>query len=163
MKGNNDNNVFYVGHDPVHDEYKVLSMVWEDFSCRNLMNYNGNVSIFQSLNFFRDRIVDVWVLEEGGRSQWSDKKAFVLPDFQMNFQHGDRLWMGGTSRSEWSFTSSLEEKGRLSDSSQISSPLTVSMIFLIFYLHKELNDLDFDMEAAYFTFTTFEHGSHYSY
>jgi len=29
MKGNNDNNVFYVGHDPVHDEYKVLSMVWE--------------------------------------------------------------------------------------------------------------------------------------
>ncbi|AEE30325.1 F-box associated ubiquitination effector family protein [Arabidopsis thaliana] len=103
MKGNNDNNVFYVGHDPVHDEYKVLSMVREvsneEERVENLMNYNGNVSIFQSLNFFRDRIVDVWVLEEGGRSQWSDKKAFVLPDFQMNFQHGDRLWMGGTSRS----------------------------------------------------------------
>ncbi|CAL9216001.1 unnamed protein product [Arabidopsis halleri] len=107
MKGNNNNNVFYFGHDPVNDEYKVLSTVWEvsneeervDYFCRNLMNYKGKVSVFQSLSFFRDGIVDVWVLEDAGRSQWSDKKAFVLPDFPMNFVHGDRLWMGGTSRS----------------------------------------------------------------
>ncbi|EOA37459.1 hypothetical protein CARUB_v10011569mg [Capsella rubella] len=75
-------------------------IVWMNLTSRGIMNYKGKVSIFRALDFLSDGVLDVWVLEDAGKSQWSDRKTFVLPDFQrMNTINGDLLKMRGSNRS----------------------------------------------------------------
>ncbi|CAG7865301.1 unnamed protein product [Brassica rapa] len=178
----NDNNVWdYFCHDPVHDEYKALNVVWEEskeegrvvrsehhvlvlgpgvswrriqsppppphrpcsqgisingvlyygacidrntsvvmsFDLRseefaliklpldvatsspNLMNYGGTIAVFEYsvLLLATNGTVDLWTLEDGGKSIWSNKKSLVLPVSLMNFASGNHLKMQSTTRS----------------------------------------------------------------
>lgn len=182
---NNDNNVWdYFCHDPVHDEYKALNIVWEEskeegkvvrsehhvlvlgpgvswrciqsstaipphrpcsqgisingvlyygacidnnntsvvmsFDLRseeftliklpldvvmtsspNLMNYGGKIAVFDySVSLLATNgTVDLWTLEDGGKSIWSNKMSLVLPVSQMNFASNNHLKMQSTTRS----------------------------------------------------------------
>jgi len=175
-KGGEDYKIwYYLGHDPVHDEYKVLSFIWrhnkewkvrsehhvlvlggrtswkktqchihhlpysqgitingvlyygawtddkcvlmsfdltsEEFNLielpykvdklqrspwPSLMNYKGKIAVFNYVTVFSDCSVGVWVIEDVNKSQWSDKKTFVLPT---DFPHDYGFMMGGTGRS----------------------------------------------------------------
>ncbi|XP_010480609.1 PREDICTED: putative F-box protein At3g52320 [Camelina sativa] len=148
--------LFYFGHDPVNDEYEVLTTVWDvtyeeervmrsehqvlvlgagawwkkgqchilhrpfHSSCHGVITVNGvlyyrawndaNKCVVMSFNLTSEDL-DVWVLEDAGKSQWSDRKTFVLPDFQMKpLFYGDRLVITGTSRSGELWLSKLKNR-----------------------------------------------------
>ncbi|EOA25566.1 hypothetical protein CARUB_v10018911mg [Capsella rubella] len=182
MAAANDNIWNYFGHDPVQDEYKVLSTVWEvseeervvrsehhvlvlgpqaswrntkstvpppphrpysqgitingvlyygawidknrcvimSFDMRseeftlidlpleadivwntraaNLMNYKEKLAVFEYSNTLNNLSMDVWVVMDAGKSQWSDKKTYVLPNFQ-TLAMSNRLLIQATSHS----------------------------------------------------------------
>ncbi|ESQ28785.1 hypothetical protein EUTSA_v10019649mg, partial [Eutrema salsugineum] len=133
----NNNMSNYFGHDPVNDEYKVLSVVWdfsneegvlrsehqvlitingvlyyiasldadrcvvmcfdlcsEEFNLIELPNeipywwyysfkgfiiYKGKLALFTHSSNLSYSISEVWVLEDAKKSQWFEKKTFVLP------------------------------------------------------------------------------------
>ncbi|KAL0714214.1 hypothetical protein Bca4012_021193 [Brassica carinata] len=184
----NDNNVWdYFCHDPVHDEYKALNIVWEEsksgegkvvrsehhvlvlgpgvswrriqsssgssippphrpcsqgksingvlyygacidnntsvvmsFDLRseeftliklpldvmtsnspNLMNYGGKIAVYEYSESLlaTNGTVDLWTLEDGGKSIWSNKMSLVLPVSQMSFASYNHLKMQSTTRS----------------------------------------------------------------
>ncbi|XP_010431269.1 PREDICTED: putative F-box protein At3g52320 [Camelina sativa] len=181
VKGNNVWN--YFGHDPVHDVYKVLTLVWEfnkeprvrlehhvlvlgagaiwkntqchiphhspytrgisingvlyygartydnrfmlmsfdlsseefnliefpnvsgfgSFSWMDLMNYKGRVAFYSNFKLLwrhsASPRMEVWVLEDADKSQWSVAKTIFLPVSQMDFTlQGYQLRTDGTSR-----------------------------------------------------------------
>ncbi|KAL1199889.1 putative F-box protein [Cardamine amara subsp. amara] len=46
------------------------------------MNYKGKIALFEYGNMWSNGSMDVWVLEDAGKSEWSSKKNFVLPSSQ---------------------------------------------------------------------------------
>lgn len=79
------------------EEFNLIELLpYENLSCTSLINYQGKVATCEDTLLSSDGIVDVCVLEDADKSQWSNKKTFVLPVSQMNFVHGDRLVIGGT-------------------------------------------------------------------
>ncbi|XP_023638944.1 putative F-box protein At3g52320 [Capsella rubella] len=141
MAAANDNIWNYFGHDPVQDEYKVLSTVWEvseeervvrsehhvlvlgpQASWRNTKStvpppphrpYSQGITINGVLYYgawidknrcvimsfdMRSEDMDVWVVMDAGKSQWSDKKTYVLPNFQ-TLAMSNRLLIQATSHS----------------------------------------------------------------
>ncbi|KAG7565399.1 F-box-like domain superfamily [Arabidopsis suecica] len=78
------------------DDFNLIELPYENLSCTSLMNYQGNVATIENTLLSSDGTVDVCVLEDADKNQWSNKKTFVLPVSKMNFVHGDRLVMGGS-------------------------------------------------------------------
>ncbi|XP_024010477.1 putative F-box protein At3g52320 [Eutrema salsugineum] len=104
----NNNMSNYFGHDPVNDEYKVLSVVWDFsneegvlrsehqvlfnlielpneipywwyYSFKGFIIYKGKLALFTHSSNLSYSISEVWVLEDAKKSQWFEKKTFVLP------------------------------------------------------------------------------------
>lgn len=181
---NNENIWSYFGHEPVHDEYKVLSTVWEvseeekvvrsehqvlvlghgaswrstrstipppphcpymhgisingvlyygawvdknrcvvmsfdmryeeftlielpveagivwDARTMNLMNYKGKLAVFEYSSIMINGSIDLWFVQDAGKSGWSDKKSFVLPIFETRtLSMASRLLIQPTSHS----------------------------------------------------------------
>ncbi|CAL9246638.1 unnamed protein product [Arabidopsis halleri] len=103
-----DNIWIYFGHDPVRDEYKVLSTTWvitEEHRVRSehQVLVLGPVASWRST---QSRTLppphhpfsqDLWVMEDMKMKKWS-KNTLVLPLSQMNFVQGDQLVMQCTCR-----------------------------------------------------------------
>lgn len=82
------------------EEFNMIEFPIRDpYEPANLMNYNGKVAVFDYLTVLNNGIVNVWVLEDADKSQWSKKKTLFIDVSQMNFFRGSRLVVGGTSRS----------------------------------------------------------------
>ncbi|CAA0385896.1 unnamed protein product [Arabidopsis thaliana] len=78
------------------EEFNLIELPFENWSRTIHMNYQGKVATCQYMRLASDGFVDVCVLEDADKSQWSNKKTFVLPISQMNFVHGDRLVVGAS-------------------------------------------------------------------
>ncbi|CAL9246641.1 unnamed protein product, partial [Arabidopsis halleri] len=63
----------------------------------NLINYKGKLTVFEYSRLAFDASVDLWVLENAGKKNWSNK-TMVLPLSEMNFAPDDKLGIQGTSR-----------------------------------------------------------------
>ncbi|CAL9246673.1 unnamed protein product [Arabidopsis halleri] len=136
-QGGEDYNIwYYLGHDPVHDEYKVLSFIWrhnreewkvgsehhvlvlgaraswkktqchihhfpycQGITINGVLYYGAwtddKKCVLMSFDLSSED-VRVWVIEDVNKSQWSDKKTFVLPT---DFAHTYDFVMGGTGHS----------------------------------------------------------------
>ncbi|CAL9221970.1 unnamed protein product, partial [Arabidopsis halleri] len=65
----------------------------------NLMNYREKVAVFEYSHLITEYILDLWVVEDTGKSKWSHK-VFVLPCHQLRESLAvDKLLIKGTSRS----------------------------------------------------------------
>ncbi|CDY29077.1 BnaC07g32830D [Brassica napus] len=140
---NNENIWSYFGHEPVHDEYKVLSTVWEvseeekvvrsehqvlvlghgaswrstrstipppphcpymhGISINGVLYYGAwvdkNRCVVMSFDM-RYEDIDLWFVQDAGKSGWSDKKSFVLPIFETRtLSMASRLLIQPTSHS----------------------------------------------------------------
>ncbi|CAH8268385.1 unnamed protein product [Arabidopsis lyrata] len=56
-------------------------IVWNT-SPANLMNYKGKLAVFEYSSVLNSGSMDLWVVKDAGKSQWSNKKTIDLPIFQ---------------------------------------------------------------------------------
>ncbi|XP_010503978.1 PREDICTED: putative F-box protein At3g52320 isoform X2 [Camelina sativa] len=91
------------------------SIVWHVHRA-NLMIYESKIAVFEYSRLMTECILDLWVVEDAGKSKWSHK-AFVLPSHQlMQCLSFDVLLMHNTGRSR-----ELRLSGTSIDRTKVSS------------------------------------------
>ena len=74
-------------------------IVW-DARTMNLMNYKGKLAVFEYSSIMINGSIDLWFVQDAGKSGWSDKKSFVLPIFETRtLSMASRLLIQPTSHS----------------------------------------------------------------
>ncbi|KAJ0253538.1 putative F-box protein [Hirschfeldia incana] len=70
-------------------------------SSPNLMNYRGKIAVFEySISLLATNgTMDLWTLEDGAKSIWSNKMSLVLPVSEIDFASDNHLMMQSTTRS----------------------------------------------------------------
>ncbi|CAA7019216.1 unnamed protein product [Microthlaspi erraticum] len=70
-----------------------------DTRATNLMKlYRGKVAVFDYTRLSSEGSIDLWVVEDAGKSQWSNKKTFVVPISDIRIVLQGDLSIQGTSR-----------------------------------------------------------------
>ncbi|CAL9246667.1 unnamed protein product [Arabidopsis halleri] len=98
------NTCVLMSFDLITEEFNLIELpieaciVWNTRRA-NLMIYRGKVAVFEYSRLMTECILDLWVVEDAGKSEWSHK-AFVLPSHQlMQSLCFVELLMHNTSRS----------------------------------------------------------------
>lgn len=74
-------------------------IVWNK-RATNLMNYKGKLAIYEYLTLLNSGSMDVWVVNDAEKSQWSNKETLILPIFQTrSLALSNRLLIQATSHS----------------------------------------------------------------
>ncbi|KAF8052910.1 LOW QUALITY PROTEIN: hypothetical protein N665_1492s0014 [Sinapis alba] len=99
------NRCVVMSFDMRYEEFTLIELpveagiVW-DARAMNLMNYKGKLAVFEYSSIMINGCIDLWFVEDAGKSGWSDKKSFVLPIFETNtLGMANRLLIQPTSHS----------------------------------------------------------------
>ncbi|XP_010503994.1 PREDICTED: putative F-box protein At3g52320 [Camelina sativa] len=96
------NRCVVVSFDLISEEFSLIELpikagiVWHTYRS-NIVNYQGKLAVFDYSQLASNATVDLWVMEDEGKMNWSNK-TLVFPLSSINFVQGERLGILGTGR-----------------------------------------------------------------